>query len=385
MKKGSAVHKKLELEVHELIPIDVETKEDSWGLRLWNVIQGLRALRVTGMTRELSVWGVIDGQVISGIIDELSYACPDPDLEYALDESSKVSVEDSGIFLESSQRTIDEFFSSQNAISSQNPKRKRKIYITDTKTRATPNVPGGSSVRPTMMQLMLYRHLLCLLSTNQVPSQTIFAKYKLDGQEPFSQIFLSQIASLELNFDSNISASSETDHPSTQFSTAVVTIGELEGHTNLNDLWNLMMREYQRTLSPAILSPILNASYRYQLTGRILGSKSFVYDDDILRSFVVDELDFWRGNREPRGVEIEDAFKCGTCEFAQNCEWRIEKHRAMIRPNERPSIRSRIRSKVRPSVEKSRQPSSSPAFETPPPRRQKDDTSETSKNGMGGT
>jgi exonuclease V len=366
MKKGSTVHKKLELEVHEFIPIDVQTKEDSWGLRFWNVIQGLRTLRLTGITREVPVWGVIDGLVISGIIDELSYACPDPDLEYALDESSKISVEDSGIFLQSTQRTIDEFYPSQKSMSAQNPKRERKVYITDTKTRSTPNLPGGSSVRPTMMQLMIYHHLLCLLSTNQVPSQPVFEKYKLNGEQAFSQIFLSQIASLEFNLDSDVSASSETAHPSTQHSTTGLTIGELGGQTNLNGLWNLMVREYQRTLSPAVLSPILNASYRYQPDGTILGSKSFVYDNDILRSFVADELDFWRGNREPRGVDIEDAFKCGTCEFAKNCEWRIEKHRAMIRPK----VRHRRR---RSSA------SSSPAFESPPPRSPKHDASEACK------
>jgi exonuclease V len=240
-------------------------------------------------------------------------------------------VEDSGIFLESSQRTIEEYFSSQNSVSAQIPERKRKIYITDTKTRTSQTLPGGSSLRPTKMQLMLYHYLLSLLCTNQVPSQTVFAKYKLEGEQPFSQIFLSQIASLEFNFDSHVSASPETDHPSAQFSTTMVTIAELEGHTNLNGLWDLMVREYQRTLSPEMLSPILNASFRYQRDGTVLGSKTFVYDDDILRSYVVDELDFWRGNRAPRGVDIEDAFKCRMCEFAENCEWRIEKHQAMIR------------------------------------------------------
>ena len=36
---------------------------------------------MTGLTRELEVMGVVDGEVIIGIIDELSYACPDEELE----------------------------------------------------------------------------------------------------------------------------------------------------------------------------------------------------------------------------------------------------------------------------------------------------------------
>ena len=87
MKKGTEVHRTLELEVHEYVPVEVQTKEDAWGLRIWNVIQGLRALRATGVTRELDVWGVVDGEVVSGIIDEISTLCPDVDLETALNAS----------------------------------------------------------------------------------------------------------------------------------------------------------------------------------------------------------------------------------------------------------------------------------------------------------
>jgi len=81
MRQGSRVHKVLEEQVHQVVPIQVKTKEDGWGLRIWNTIQGLRTLRSTGITRELEIWGVLHGQVVTGILDELSYTCPDPELE----------------------------------------------------------------------------------------------------------------------------------------------------------------------------------------------------------------------------------------------------------------------------------------------------------------
>lgn len=84
MKQGSVVHQKLEDQVHTTVRVDVATKEDAWGLRIWNVIQGLRSLRDSGLTRELEVWGTIDGQVVNGVIDELSYICPDAKLEDSL-------------------------------------------------------------------------------------------------------------------------------------------------------------------------------------------------------------------------------------------------------------------------------------------------------------
>ena len=54
---------------------------DIFGLKLWDVIQGLRTLRDTGLTREMEVWGVVDGHLVSGIIDSLSYSCPNAEFE----------------------------------------------------------------------------------------------------------------------------------------------------------------------------------------------------------------------------------------------------------------------------------------------------------------
>jgi hypothetical protein len=86
MKQGTKIHKAREDEVHRTVPVDVATREDKWGLRIWNVIQGLRTLKDTGRTRELEIWGIIGGEIVNGIVDELSYDCPDPKLESQIDE-----------------------------------------------------------------------------------------------------------------------------------------------------------------------------------------------------------------------------------------------------------------------------------------------------------
>src|SRR6187402_1522359 len=86
MKEGTRVHRVLEEQVHTMVKIDITTREDAWGLRIWNVIQGLRTLRDTGQTRELEIWGTVDGLVVNGVIDELSYICPDTELEESLEK-----------------------------------------------------------------------------------------------------------------------------------------------------------------------------------------------------------------------------------------------------------------------------------------------------------
>jgi len=40
---------------------------------------------------------------------------------------------------------------------------------------------------------------------------------------------------------------------------------------------------------------------------------------------VDDEMNWWRGKREARGVDIQEAYKCGYCEFADECTWRKTK------------------------------------------------------------
>jgi hypothetical protein len=68
MKKGSVVHKELEDQIYTTVQVDITCKEEAWGLRIWNVIQGLKTLRETGQARELEVWGLVEGQIVNGVI-----------------------------------------------------------------------------------------------------------------------------------------------------------------------------------------------------------------------------------------------------------------------------------------------------------------------------
>jgi exonuclease V len=307
MKKGSEVHKKLELEVHDYVPVEVQTKEDSWGLRIWNVIQGLRALRATGITRELDVWGVVDGEVVSGIIDEISTVCPDSDLEAAFNASVE-SVPPPN------QRTITEFWAGPTT--ERRNTAQTKYYISDTKTRNSPTLPNQASLKQVKVQLMLYHYIVNLLANDKVSSNVIFTRYNLDPDVGFSDTFLGELQKLESDIGEDLGISSDFTPSLSQISTAT---------PNLQSLWNLMIIEFQETFNNGSLAPIMSASFRYQADGTILGSKSFVSDDQHLQTYLAETLAWWRGQRQARGVEIEDAFKCRICEFAEGCDWRKQK------------------------------------------------------------
>ena len=327
MKQGSKVHKVLEEEVHRVIPVDVRTKEDAWGLKLWNVIQGLRTLRFTGMTRELEVWGVVGGEVVNGVIDELSYNKPEKSVRKR--QSQKVDTLGKDDERES-QQTLTDYWAANGAntfedefsgATSTTSTEGRNIYITDIKTRGSKYLPRGSSMKPTVMQLMLYRRLLKELASDSVNPSKVFSRYGLKEDDPFSDSLIAQIGNLDFNFRED---SSEDDIA--PFGSQDDSVSELLRCNSLTKLWRLMIQEFQSTINDITgLGDTLRAEFRSQQDGSLLGSRVFEHDEDKLTTYLNDELSWWLGKREARGVDVEDAFKCSICDFADDCSWRIAK------------------------------------------------------------
>jgi exonuclease V len=325
MKQGSEVHKKLEDEIHDYQPVEVLTKEDNWGLKIWNVIQGLRTLRLTGITRELGVWGIVDGQGVAGVIDELSIECPDP--LFQVPDQAQVNFGPTG------QLTLTDYFIKRSQSSPRltdkstgTNDRPALIYITDTKTRTTPTLPNVSTLRPVKIQLSLYHELIMQLSsTDGVSSASIFAHHKLRPLTAFSPTFMQSMSTMELPM-----------LPLNQFSTSKSMVSELDANFNLDLLWKLMLSEFRETFPTGALSPMLHVSFRAQSDGAMIGGRSFLFDEVEMKKYVADELEWWRGERSPRGVTIDETFKCRICEFADGCEWRKSKEKEL---NEQRALR----------------------------------------------
>lgn len=354
MKQGSSVHKVLEEQVHREVKVDVQTREDMFGLRIWNVVQGLRTLRATGMTREMEVWGVLDGEVVNGIIDEINTICPDEEFEEVMLEREEVvkSGKQKGKPLETGQKTLTGFLAgSQSAQiledhfksvpSSSHQEKPRTFYISDIKTRQSKSLPSnGSQSKPVHMQLMLYRRLFASLAANETPADKVFQRYNLDASAIFSDSFIAEISQLDSNFPDNVSSSEEGE---VLLESSQDSVSELLAHNSLSSLWAYMIAEFARIVpnpsppSPSMrssVSKLLVAEYRSGGSGVLLGKKPFAHDDAVLDEYLKDEVRWWRGERATKGVDIEDAFKCRICEFAEGCSWReerIEEARAKAR------------------------------------------------------
>ncbi|WEW54927.1 hypothetical protein PRK78_000354 [Emydomyces testavorans] len=385
MKQGSAVHRTLEEQVHTTIPVEVLTREDGWALRIWNVIQGLHTLRTTGMTRELEVWGVIDGEMVTGIIDELSYECPDFELELASDpkftevRSAASLIPEDGISIADyllspagGCKPLSDWAGSTTSASSTT---ERQIYITDIKTRRSSTTPTVSSVafRPTLLQLHLYYHMLTrLITSDDITIDSIASRYRLNTSQPFSDSFVAQVGSLDSQFlDINSSPEAEQDFEGESIpSNEQDSIAILLSHNSLSSLWSLMKQHLQLTFlptspnsessttpdplstgpnddttntkkdsnlsPPTLLSPLLTATYVSSPSDssnpmKYIGSRSFFFDSHDLYPYLADGMRFWRGDRAAKGVGMVEAWKCRICEFRDDCEWRGAKEEEIAR------------------------------------------------------
>ncbi|KAH8426314.1 exonuclease V [Aspergillus melleus] len=416
MKKGTTIHKTFEDEVYTTVAVDITTKEDALALRIWNAIQGLRTLREFGLTRELEVWGVVDGQLVNGVIDELSYECPDSELEdsaaehYADVEASRAVLPEYQMSLtdyllspsqggrrlsdmnlrdeeEPAQGSDDSF--SMGSQSTAEMLHLPRIYMTDIKTRggsgSLPTVKS-TSFRPTSLQLQMYYHMLNrLVTSDDVTIEMLAARYDLDAQRTFTDAFITEVGGLNDQFfdapsspeydpdviptpedasmrtspsqDLSFSSSTGSAPSASQDSTSVLLT-----HNNLTSLWNLMIEQFRLTFLPpphsstvsvapsipsefqpsllepypTVLSPLLTARYisstpAEDSSRRELGSRSFLFDPTTLTSYLGDQMEWWRGERNPRGVEVMEAWKCRICEFNDECSWRQEREWAFAR------------------------------------------------------
>ncbi|KAI0132959.1 defects in morphology protein 1 [Xylariales sp. AK1849] len=334
MRGGTKVHQKLEDQVHTTIQVNVSRKEEAFALRLWNIIQGLRTLRDTGLTRELEVWGVVDGQVINGVIDELSYTSPNVGFEEELSQSQ--SSQDGESNTAQKQPSVTNYFDPHH----------RRVYLTDIKTRGSNRLPSGAALRPSRVQLFLYHRLLSGMAAGLLDFSTIIARYGLHPESRFSDAFMAQIGSLHDEvFDeeepgeaswSNQTSSTMHDRypePSPSARSELSPPPDLMRYRSIQQIIPLLQSELRDTFPRGAdnLGGLVAIQYRHRDDGHVIGTQSFPSDAVALSNFLKLDLAWWLGKRNPDGVPIEEAYKCRMCEFAESCQWRQERNAEIVR------------------------------------------------------
>ncbi|KAF9015724.1 exonuclease V a 5' deoxyribonuclease-domain-containing protein [Cyathus striatus] len=334
-KQGKAVHKKLEREIHpEEVKVTIATEEERWALRLVNMMHCLKEVALEGFTREMPVFGLIEQEVVVGIIDEVS-------------------------------RVPSEFIGTDDPTYC--------LRITDTKTRKTESLPPDEDTLSARLQVMLYHRLLSGLLSQSQPFQfsSFWEKLNLKTSKPFSPNFLIQAgltsdnrhfacACLDELSNSWLKLIPElgfsTVHPTLQLSYRLRSpsrplpkLQQQSESTSQQNSEELMMQwAILQSLSPATSSDLdsqhaTSSHEQLALTqspltsddgvghSRVIGMKEIVHDDAVLDTHISNVLRWWHGERKPEGVPLALSRRCRTCEYNDDCEWRARKAEESLR------------------------------------------------------
>eukprot|EP00794_Sanderia_malayensis_P014346 gene14346-15842_t len=150
---GSTIHLEKELEVHDLIPVVCETKEDAWALKFLNCYQQLTLLHQGSTIREFQIFGHLFNEeiFIQGIIDEICI--------------------------------------NQNGL----------LEIRELKTRSVKSMPRSSQHKKNSLQVSIYRKLLEDLLVKKTGMNVIEKHVMLDWECQLNQDVLSYAEELGLS------------------------------------------------------------------------------------------------------------------------------------------------------------------------------------------
>jgi exonuclease V len=235
---GKDIHKAYLLELVTEAAVETLTDADAAYVLLLNVRNGLEQLMSEGITRELYVFGRAAGFPIAGIVDELSL-------------------------------------------------KDGQVILLDHKTRMKPTLPPPPSVKPTEVQVMLYRRLLGDLRNGDYSYEDYTADAGIDDMAIISDELKLQLESAGMAVED-------------------VSVGRLG-----RDVFGLF-----RELPP--LSDFLIVRYIHQATGDHIGDKAVLYDPRFLAHKLSHAGQFWEGQRKAVRAGFREKWKCNYCEYKES-------------------------------------------------------------------
>ncbi|KAK9431159.1 exonuclease V [Lipomyces doorenjongii] len=204
--------------------------------------------------------------------------------------------------------------------------KRRKIRIADSKTRYIRQLPHDSQQRSTYYQLLIYHRLLTDLTKGNFDFSRMTAVLLLDADAELSDIFKREIQQNEY-VTATLSAEilEEGNHRSDEYRASLLSL------RTLREVWDALRLKFLEFADET--SDQMSVVYYWQGDGQVFAGIDYTYSEEDLQEFVASSLSYWRGERDPKGVEVEDAYKCRSCPYAEQCLWRLEKIRESTERN----------------------------------------------------
>ena len=181
----------------------------------------------------------------------------------------------------------------------------QELILTDLKTRRTNSMPMEAQLRGHKLQLMVYKMLLDGLTRGTTKTDMLVTYLRLNFAAQLSMSITDYIC--ELGLQSVFCTSDDEDSLRISFGDLVQT-------------WTKLIRGLD-------FPPVerLTVHYIYQETDEVIGEEKVEFDAGWAKELLESAIGFWRGKREPSGPDIEDLWKCNSCQYKSVCVWRRQK------------------------------------------------------------
>ena len=255
-----------------------KTPEDRWAVTLLDTYNQLSTVAAGSLEREIHVFGDLfdQGILLKGIIDQVQYS-----------------------------------------------KGTGELTVLDFKTRRTNIMPSEAQKRGHALQLMLYKCMLDSLTSGITKMNLLAEHLNLNFKRELTEGVLEHISRYgmqalftesKVTVSANVGDNIQSSPVAEEGGGFRVTLGELAGKIS----------ELIVGLNLPLVSSLM-VQYVYQQTHEEIGMEVIEYDEPWARKAYKDSLDFWLGKREPQGVDLEDLWKCESCQFKDICVWRRQK------------------------------------------------------------
>ncbi|XP_052801360.1 exonuclease V-like isoform X2 [Mya arenaria] len=165
------------------------------------------------------------------------------------------------------------------------------MELWELKTRKRKSMPSKAQCVQHRLQVMLYKKLFDDLVKGNLAKETVAKHLRLDLKKTFGDDVVKQVT---INFLTS------------------------------KDLSELMDVLFSKVQCLTCIQEI-GVEYVHQDSKGTIGMCRESYSDEELEKLYKEYLKFWRGERCSTGVDIEDAWKCQSCDFADICDWRKKK------------------------------------------------------------
>lgn len=305
MRAGAQVHDKLERQVQPVrVEFRVESTEEEWALLALRLVSALHQTLVHGCAREVPVFGIVNGRLVRGVIDEL-------------------------------RRCEDAPF----------------MRLSDTKTRFSTRLPSERDQMQSKLQCMLYKRLMDgVLSGSAAASdatvaeadphavplrlQSMFELLQLDLGQKLSPAFLASMHELVSTTDTPWTAADLAAlgcEPASEYTPPAREPGD--DVPNVACVVNMAQQALDNTLRKFCVRrvmPTLSRRMSLVYTQRpkdggesaVLGTVRFDADADTLEAFITSIFRLFEGRRTLEGVHEAAAHRCWSCAWRDGCEWR---------------------------------------------------------------